>query len=248
MVSKLNMILLFLGSPRTATTSLFNALSKHEDITVSIQKEIMNYENKKLLESNYLDYFKPPHTNVILDGTPNTYKYHSDIVKKIVKKFGFNVKIIYPVRNPFDRIYSMIKQNIVVWDDWKYPLIQCPFGDINLKELNRYLFIHRDSENLKHAYSHTNDVFIFRLDQLNMNDIFNFIGVEPIDIKMGKHNGMRVWDEEPYENHKRIVDEHWAENFKSIAEAILDDLNKIKHRVYVQDWIEEAEMIIRDNE
>ena len=43
------MILLFLGAPRTATTSLWTVLSKHKDITGSKLKEPLNKSPKKLL-------------------------------------------------------------------------------------------------------------------------------------------------------------------------------------------------------
>ena len=104
------MILTYLGAPRTATTSLFTALSNHKAIAPSVKKELFN--EMKFDQDVYLDQFVTTEdTKILLDGTPCAYHYFNYIMKMMVEDTP--IKIIYPIRDPYDRMYSTILQTIV---------------------------------------------------------------------------------------------------------------------------------------
>lgn len=106
--------LLIIGAMKSGTTSLHDYLSKHPDIFMSIPKEIHYYnKSSELMERAYMDYFK---TNKKIRGTtPQNYTkaHHNDfqcIPEKIYRDTP-DVKLIYIVRDPFERILSHVIEN-----------------------------------------------------------------------------------------------------------------------------------------
>jgi len=238
--------LVLLGPPRTATTSLWTALKKHDEISTS-KKELI----RKVSPNKYLNQFKiNENTKAILDGTPCSYHYYNELVKKLKLIYGFNVKIIYPVRNPFDRIYSTFKQNIIHhtnWNmEWGEPPKFLPFIiDKNKIDTNKILEcfpVNMDSLNLQNAFDVTNDVYIFRLDEMDIKKILNFINVKQQNIILYKSNSLNnEWNECDVKNQ---FDNFWNNNLKEISKFIIDDLNKIQKYVNVDDWINQAKGMI----
>jgi hypothetical protein len=239
-------MILFLGAPRTATHSLFDLLRKHPNITYSVIKEPFNDSPyKDIFPYRYFSEFKliNQDTKYLLDGTPCAYSFFTDKVIDIPGK----KKIIYPMRNPFDRVYSTIKQTIMTrkYNDKKvqYPSYLSENLDINVDKLIKYIPFMMDSLHLEKAFTVTDDVFIFRFDKMNMKDIFGFLELDPIDGELETLNRMRIWEKD---DHKKIVDKIWRENFKTIANIILNNLMEVKKYVDVEDWIEEANNILSD--
>jgi hypothetical protein len=236
--------LVFLGLPRTGTCSFYYMIKHYKEIAESkIKEPFVRSIYRDIFPRNYMNEFKITNkTKILFDCTPAPYFYNYNTVKKIQKEYGFDIKIIYPVRNPFDRIYSNIKLHLVLYKDFYHTNGILDIDKI-LKFISEFMLY---SISLKFAYKITNDVFIFRFDEWNMNEIFNFIGIEYIDnIKMDKINSFNVFYTDEYKKVREQLDYCWSNNFKKIAEIILIDLQKIKDKVYVEDWIKQAENILR---
>lgn len=101
---------LFIGAAKSATTTFFDILKKHEDIFVPKFKEPHFFN----IDENYLKgldwykktYFKDINTeSIIIDFTP-TYLYYKLCAERIFDSLGPNVKFVIILRNPVDRAYS----------------------------------------------------------------------------------------------------------------------------------------------
>lgn len=223
------MILAFLGSPRTATTSLWKTLSKHKEITGSIIKEPFNDSIKKVIfPISYLNEFKiTEDTKVLLDGTPAAYHFFYDKVSKI----EMPIRIIYPMRDQYDRIYSTIKQMVITYSKWKkypnpHPFMERRY-EIDIEKLKHVVPAMLDYENLKNAYRVTNDVLIVKWEDLNIWDICEFLGVEPIDIELPKQNSMiETWNSSHSKKAKEQLDNFFHNN-KKLDYLIKEDRRKV---------------------
>ena len=114
------MDLVFFGTPKTATTSLFHMLSYHPEISTSDEKEYFNSLVKKDMSKHLsVDYdipydisvFNINHkTKVLMDGTSNLFTFVNEgLLDKIKAKTKVeNIKCIYVLRNPIDRFLSSI--------------------------------------------------------------------------------------------------------------------------------------------
>ena len=101
---------LFIGAAKSATTTFFDILKKHEDIFVPKFKEPHFFN----IDENYLkglDWYKKTYfkdinnESIIIDFTP-TYLYYKLCAERIFDSLGPNVKFIIILRNPVDRAYS----------------------------------------------------------------------------------------------------------------------------------------------
>ena len=101
---------MFIGAAKSATTTFFDILKKHEDIFVPKFKEPHFFN----IDENYfkgLDWYKKTYftdinnESVIIDFTP-TYLYHKLCAERIFNSLGPNVKFVIILRNPIDRAYS----------------------------------------------------------------------------------------------------------------------------------------------
>ena len=101
---------LFIGAAKSATTTFFDILKKHEDIFVPKFKEPHFFN----IDENYLKgldwykktYFKDINNEpIIIDFTP-TYLYYKLCAERIFDSLGPNVKFVIILRNPVDRAYS----------------------------------------------------------------------------------------------------------------------------------------------
>ena len=99
------------------------------------------------------------------------------------------------------------------------------------------------------AYKITDDVLIPKFNNL-INDlipVFDFLNVNPIDIKLDKIDDMGVWYSCEFDKIRKEVDEFWKSNLRMIAKIILNDLNKLKNQIDVEEWIIEAENILSNS-
>ena len=101
---------LFIGAAKSATTTFFDILKKHEDIFVPKFKEPHFFN----IDENYLkglDWYKKTYfkdinnESIIIDFTP-TYLYYKLCAERIFDSLGPNVKFVIILRNPVDRAYS----------------------------------------------------------------------------------------------------------------------------------------------
>ena len=101
---------LFIGASKSATTTFFDILKKHEDIFVPKFKEPHFFN----IDENYLkglDWYKKTYfkdinnESIIIDFTP-TYLYYKLCAERIFDSLGPNVKFVIILRNPVDRAYS----------------------------------------------------------------------------------------------------------------------------------------------
>ena len=101
---------LFIGAAKSATTTFFDILKKHEDIFVPKFKEPHFFN----IDENYLkglDWYKKTYfkdinnESIIIDFTP-TYLYYKLCAERIFDSLGPNVKFVIILRNPIDRAYS----------------------------------------------------------------------------------------------------------------------------------------------
>src|SRR5690554_1094693 len=174
--------LLVIGAMKAGTTSLHDYLNKHPAVFMTDPKEIHYYDSLSgLKEEEYLSYFKTD--KKIVGTTPQNYTkaHHSDfqyIPEKIFKDTP-NVKLIYIVRDPFERIRShelemrygdsmeRIKQNHQLGDQWRTSLY--------FYQINKYL-----------KYFSKNQIHVLTLESLiknklvELNKIFNYLGVDEI--------------------------------------------------------------------
>ena len=101
---------MFIGAAKSATTTFFDILKKHEDIFVPKFKEPHFFN----IDENYLkglDWYKKTYfkdinnESIIVDFTP-TYLYYKLCAERIFDSLGPNVKFVIILRNPVDRAYS----------------------------------------------------------------------------------------------------------------------------------------------
>ena len=251
-----NLKLVFLGAPRTGTKSMWIALSKHSEIANSIVKEPWNRYSldETIYMSKNINFYKKKFnikhiSKVLLDATPCAYNYHYNYVKNI----KMPIKIIYPIRNPFDRLYSTVKQNIVSYffhwiDKREHDFIKSK-TELDYDGLLKFLIYSVDSVNIDWAYKITKNVFMPRFDDIivDMKQMFDFLNVIPIEKKLDRHNSMNeLWEENIFDKMRHDVEYFWNKNIKTISKIIIDDLYKIKDYVYVEDYIIEAENILSD--
>lgn len=177
--------LLIIGAMKSGTTSLHDYLKKHPDIFMSDPKEIHYYDNLSTLsKSEYLSHFKS--NKKVIGTTPQSYtKAHHPDFKEVASKIYKdtpNVKLIYIVRDPFERVLSHVlemkygdsidryKQNINIGDHWKTSL-----------------YYYQISQYLK--YFNKKNIYVLTLENLQknklkeLNKLFEFLGVRKLDDK-----------------------------------------------------------------
>ena len=99
-----------LGASKSATTTLYDVLKKHNDIYTPSFKEPHFFNIDENYNKGLEWYQKTYYKNVgkkklIFDFTP-TYLYSSSCAKRIFDSLGSEVKFIIILRNPVDRAYS----------------------------------------------------------------------------------------------------------------------------------------------
>lgn len=174
--------LLIIGAMKSGTSSLHDYLSKHPDIYMSQPKEVHYYDSlSNLTKEGYLSYFKTEQK--IVGTTPQSYTkaHHKDfqnIPQKIYKDTP-NVKLIYIVRDPFERILSHV--------------LESRFGD-SMKRIRENessghywktsMYFYQISSYLK--YFQKEQIHLLTLESLEanklyeLNKIYRFLGVDEV--------------------------------------------------------------------
>lgn len=185
--------LLLIGVPRTATKSLWNTLGNHYEISASQPKEVFNSKPNFLKFMNY--FYIRPETKILLEGSPSSYNYHKEKLVYILKLFPeiSNIKIIYPIRKPHDRLYSNIKQICVsrmfghpCWSDFLRDDFSVD-ADLLLHYVENYFL---DSWHIEKAKKFTSDILFFKFNEIQgyMSRILNFLEVEDEKLELCKIN------------------------------------------------------------
>jgi hypothetical protein len=98
------------GAAKSGTTSLHELLDTHPDISMSIEKEPVYWNNKLFNEfenleiSRYLNLFEQ---DVKIKGESTTsYMYYESFIRNVKNNFQQSPKFIFILRNPIDRYIS----------------------------------------------------------------------------------------------------------------------------------------------
>lgn len=104
---------LIIGAMKAGTTTLFNDLSRHPDIYFPIDKEPSNLAKSEALTSfecdEYLSLFKDAPENSICGEASTRYSMrdkHACTAENALAAFGSDLKVIYLIRNPVNRLIS----------------------------------------------------------------------------------------------------------------------------------------------
>lgn len=178
-----------IGAMKSGTTSIHEYLNQHPDIFMSEKKEIdfFCHEDKYQKGIDWYKSFFPENAKVRGESSQNYSKYHwwSDVPKKIYHDLGVDVKFLYILRDPLDRVYShyneMQEQNCAPKSLEEYILKDLETNEIVLtscykKQLDKFL-----------EYYPINNFKIVTLERLKkerlnvMNEIFEFLGLTKID-------------------------------------------------------------------
>lgn len=105
------------GVHKAGTTSVFTYLSLHSDVCGSVTKEIgffmpLKYGKDIPALSEYASYFSHCHQNkrYRLEASPSYLYGKETIARRIQKELGTEVKIIFILRNPVDRLFSFYER------------------------------------------------------------------------------------------------------------------------------------------
>lgn len=181
---------LIIGAMKAGTTSLHDYLGKHPDIFTTNPKEL-HFFTSEIYNSKNIDWYKSFFvTNKKVAGTtPQNYtkchiKEFSGVPERVYKHLP-NIKLIYIVRNPIDRIASHYVEAL----SGAY----APKGGLNnyLEDLekNHYVltskYYYQISQYLKY-FSKDQILVVKSEDLLNnrletLNEVFYFLGVNEID-------------------------------------------------------------------
>jgi hypothetical protein len=207
---------LLIGSAKSATTSLSNGLSQHPDICFSDPKEpqffstvnwrdhlesyhaLFNEKNAKLYGEGSTNYSKFPHYNKNI---------HQDIFD-----YNPNMKIIYMMRHPIDRIVSHYIHSFNRGHE--------SIDDINtaLTSNNHYLDTARYAMQIEpfiSRFGRQNVLLLFFEDFVSkpqdvLDSAFNFLGVEPMSIQKKALDSNKSFNRSvihhKYDNPKTTID------------------------------------------
>lgn len=102
--------LFIIGAPKSATTSLKNYLSSHQDIAVSEEKELTFFVNDdeyvKGEEELWGDYYASQNLSGKVLVAKNVSVMYSEKALLRIKEHNSKIKLVMILRNPVDRAYS----------------------------------------------------------------------------------------------------------------------------------------------
>lgn len=118
---------LIIGSMKCATTSLFAYLAEHPGIAPSIVKEpeyFSRHQGHRHPVARYEELwpdFDPDRHRYAMEGSTGYTKFHERGAAETIRAYGLRPKLIYIVRNPFDRIES--HYNFMLQDpEWRFAI------------------------------------------------------------------------------------------------------------------------------
>ena len=170
---------MIIGAMKCGTSSLYDYLCGHPEICPSITKEPEFFSENQghgVDVATYSDLFSFNNSihKYTLDGSTGYTKYPTEMnVSKNIFDYGISPKLIYIIRNPFDRITSHF--NFMQRDDeWKLDIVDnhlistCNYF-LQLEQYKRYFPI--------------NDILILDFDDLKndpsslLKNIYDFLGL-----------------------------------------------------------------------
>ena len=186
------------GAAKSGTTTLHDLLNTHKDISMSIIKEPVYWNNKLFNQFKHFEisrYTKLFEENKKIKGESTTsYMYYESFIRNIRENFKNYPKFIFVLRNPIDRYISHVnwlnglgleKRDInrvvkeEIWSSFNeyddYPKNYYQFGLYN-KWISRFID-NFGKDNIK----------IITFEQLisdrlsTINDCYEFLGVEKVD-------------------------------------------------------------------
>lgn len=133
---------LCVGFAKCGTTTLYDIMKQHPEIYLSNIKEPIYYGDKELCNRGFAWYLKRYYPKkvqekIIMEINPIIGR---DVpAKKIFEDFGKNIKIIFMIRNPIDRLYSEFKMNLV--DGTCFENVKDNFSDSTSKLFQKWVDI-----------------------------------------------------------------------------------------------------------
>lgn len=108
---------LCVGFAKCGTTTFYNIMEQHKDIFLSGIKEPIYYNREQFYRKGFIWYQKRYYPKkvkqkVIMEVNPILGKRIS--AKNIQQDFGKDIKIIFLIRNPMERLYSNFKMNLTL--------------------------------------------------------------------------------------------------------------------------------------
>lgn len=197
---------IIIGAQRCGTTSMYNYLIQHPKIIPAKRKEIHFFDNNfNNGLSWYYTQFDSKNESLTGEATPY-YIYHPHAIKRISKIFP-EIKIIVLLRSPVNRAYSHYHHECrlgvekLSFDDAINDEKTRLKGEIDLikNDENYYSFNHQHFSYLDRGFYYNQLKTCFKFfpksqfkiiqsekfyekTQTEMNDVFNFLGLESIRI------------------------------------------------------------------
>ena len=222
--------LFIVGAAKSGTTSLHNYLNQHPDVFMCTPKEphfLINNEIGKnripvgiCSENEYL--------NLFLEGRGEKYRGESSVmylmfpeivIPKINQQFGEDCKIIIMLRNPIKRAYSgfqhvkryNIKEDCTDFKSAWSISEERYFSKPDMTPASRYKELGLYYKQVKAYLDGVKNVHIILYDdyqnnfQTEMNKVFNFLGINIIDIDSEKKYmvGDWQWEDEKYHDDRK---------------------------------------------
>jgi hypothetical protein len=123
------------GTQKAATTTLYDILSQHPNVYLSTPKETFfynrEYKYKKGLTFYQNKYFSGFKNEKIVGEIASTYMCDLSVAEKIRNILGKDIKLIFMLRNPVDRVYSHYWHNYREGDEKR------EFNSIIKEQLNQ---------------------------------------------------------------------------------------------------------------
>lgn len=192
------------GFSKCGTTTLYELFKQHPDIYLSNIKEPWYYSKYSLYQKGFDWYIKRYYKNADASkivGEINPDLTSKQVAQKLYKDFGSNLKLIFIMRNPVERLFSNYKMNLK--------------HGFNFEKIDKHLkynyetgFTHFIKENLKRD---SNGKLILK----HNNQIYKFV--------TGQYGAaiQEYLKYFPIENMKFIIFEEFIKDEKKITQELL---------------------------
>jgi hypothetical protein len=217
---------IIMGAMKCGTTSLFEQIELHPNCLITMDKELQFFQYKELHDDWYLNHFPRVSEFpgfVTGDGSPGYYCF--DIVER-VKSLCPDVKLLFIQRDPVKRAISHLRHNIRYGisnrgleavtrgiDDLERELLDNPENAEQIlldmcygKRRNNSYLTMGCYEILLRRWRRAfpaEQIMVLHLEdytenpQGSMNNVFEFIGLDPIDVQTKKSNSGSYIDSDP---------------------------------------------------
>jgi hypothetical protein len=231
---------LLLGLRRTATTSIWDFLRTHPQICPpKYNKELSRtfLINKTIPEDNFirLNFFPDKKTKYLIDATPGSFEYKEYIEKVLNFPEIRKIKIIFTLRNPLDRVYSLILYQMSLFYKFGEAIDYINENDeVNKEDLREFIikeFYTYDGIKIAYDMVGKENILFIKIENLNnaRDEIYEFLKIPPHKSEMKKVN---TTSQNPFKFRMIEKNEEIKRWFKSNKEELIDmmkvDLNKME--------------------